>query len=218
MIKMTISVAAVAVFAGSVLADGTGTISTNGYSFGSGGEFTITPDAGSNLGLTGLFSDLSSSTFESFCMEHNETFNPGGNYDMFMNTEAVHGGTGGNGISLALDPRTAFLYWNFRMGTLAGFDYADSVPGGRAASSGALQDAIWFFQGGQVADPGNAFVAAANFAVSNNLWSGIGDVRVLNVYYHDGNLSQDQLTIIPTPGAAALMGLGALAAKRRRRA
>ena len=115
---------------------------------------------------------------------------------------------------LALDARTAFLYYNFRMGTLAGYDYG----AGRQASAGELQAAIWYIQGNQAGGANNTFVALAEAAILGNQWSGIGNVRVLNVYDGNGALAQDQLTIVPAPGAAALAGVGFLAASRRRRA
>lgn len=192
--------------------DGTGTLSQSIFSAGNGGEFTAAPSAG-YLGQTGLPADLTSSTFQTFCMETNEQFSPGGSYDMCINIAAIAGGSGGP--SFALQPETAYLYYNFRMGTLFGYDY---TPAGRQASAAALQQAIWFIQGNQPGGANNAFVAAAFGATSvSGGWSGIGDVRVLNVYGSGGALGQDQLTIIPTPGAAALVGLGGLMAARRRR-
>ncbi|MFT3686235.1 MAG: PEP-CTERM sorting domain-containing protein [Phycisphaerales bacterium] len=210
--KIVLCVAALSAVAGSALAyDGVATVTQNAYSSGSGGEFTVTPTSG-YLGEAGLPADLSNSSWESFCMEHNEVFSPGGSYNMNINVAAVEGGAGGP--SLALDPRTAYLYWNFRMGTLLGYDYG----AGRQSTAGDLQAAIWYIQGNQAGGSNNYFVALAETVIGLGGWSGIGDVRVLNVYDGNGNLAQDQLTIVPTPGAAALMGLGMIGAARRRRA
>ena len=41
------------------------------------------------------------------------------------------------------------------------------------------------------------WVADYNDAVSNNDWSGIGDVRILNVVTANGGAAQDQLIIVP---------------------
>jgi hypothetical protein len=191
--------------------DGSGTISQNAYSNGLGGEFTLTPVSGF-VGVTGLAADLSATAFQTFCLEVNENFAPGTTYDLCISTSAVAGGSGGP--SLALDPRVAFLYFNFRLGTLAGYDYSVA---GRQASAGSLQQAIWFIQGNQPGGANNAFVTLADTAVGSGGWIGLGDVRVLNVVGANGALNQDQLTIIPAPGAAAVLGLGVLLAGRRRR-
>jgi len=193
------------------LADGTGILVTGSYSAGSGGEFTGTPVSGF-IGLTGLAADLDGSTFQTFCLEVNEQFTPGTTYTMIINTVAIAGGSGGP--SFPLDERAAYLFYNFRNGTLTGYDY---TPAGRQASAGELQAAIWYIQGNQSGGANNAFVALADAAVGSGEWSGLGDVRVLNLYGEDGSHHQDVLTIIPTPGALALLGLAGLTAVRRRR-
>jgi MYXO-CTERM domain-containing protein len=217
--KFVISMAATAALAVSAFAsDGTGTITTGTYTSLPGGEFTITTLTG-NLGRAGMAADINLVTFQTFCVEVNEHFAPGStHYSMTINNVAIFGGSGGP--SYPLDPRTAFLYWNFRNGTLAGYNYTNASS--RRSSAAALQAAIWYLQGNQSGGANNGFVALANNAVGSGAWSGIGDVRILNVYYPDGSRAQDQLTIVPhplpTPGAAALAGAGLLAAGRRRRA
>lgn len=183
-------------------------LDTSALSNGSGGEFTATPSAGF-LGLTGLFADLSPDTFQTFCMETSEQFAPGTTYVGVINSGAVAGSE--PSMFDAIDPRTAFLYTNFRLGTLVGYDYG----AGRNASAGDLQNAIWFIEGEGGAN--NAFVALANTAVGTGSWIGLGDVRVVNIVDGDGNRKQDQLTLIPAPSALALAGAGLLAASRRRR-
>lgn len=200
-----------AVASAGLVYDGTATLTTSAFSALPGGEFTLTPVSGF-VGITGLAADLSPGTFETFCVERNETFSSGGTYGMIISTEAVQGGSGGP--SYPLDPRAAYLYFNFRTLSLTGFDYS---PAGRQGSSGALQAALWFIQGNQSGGANNAFVALAQAAISSGAWSGLGDVRVLNVYDANSGLRQDQLTIIPTPGVTALVGVGAALITRRRR-
>jgi hypothetical protein len=208
------SIGVVVMLAGSAYAGGDILrLDTTAYSSGSGGEFQATPISG-NAGLVNLPADLSSDSFQTFCVEHNELFRPGNTYSFVINTGAVQGGVGGQ-TSPGFDPldeRTAYLYYNFRYGTLAGYDY---TPSGRQASAAALQQAIWFIEG--EGGTNNAFVALAEAAIANSLWSGIGDVRVLNLSNGEFPNAQDQLTIIPTPGAIALGSLGLIAAGRRRR-
>ncbi|MFN0011314.1 MAG: hypothetical protein ACKVS8_06685 [Phycisphaerales bacterium] len=192
-------------------------IDTNGFTVSPGGEFTATPLTGS-AGVVGLLADLSPTTFETFCVEANEHYRPGDTYAFVINTGAVQGGVGGQTSPNfdPLDPRTAYLYHHFRNKTLALFDYS---AGGRQGSAGALQQAIWFIE--NEGGTNNAFVALAEAAILGGAWSGIGDVRVLNLSNGEFPNAQDQLTIvpggIPTPGAGLLASLGLAAAARRRR-
>lgn len=193
-----------------IIFDGTIRIDNSPWSVNNGGEFTATPITGF-LGLTGLASDVSTDSFESFCVEVSENFSPGSTYLAVINTGAVAGSEPG-GFD-PLDERTAFLYTLFRAGTLPGFDYS---PAGRQASTGDLQAAIWYLEG-ESNGANNSFVALADAAVSSGDWSGIHDVRVLNIYDGDGVFHQDQLTLIPVPGAGLAMSLAGLAASGRRR-
>jgi uncharacterized protein (TIGR03382 family) len=198
------------------------TLRLNNNSFtggGGGGEFTATTLTG-NAGVVGLPGDLAPTTFETFCVERDENFRSGDTYNFAINTGAVQGGVAGedppgSGFD-PLDPRTAYLYYFFRMGTLSGFDYS---PAGRQASSAALQQAIWFIE--QEGGTNNAFVALAQAAVSSGNWTGIGSVRVLNLSNNEFPNAQDQLTLIsteiPTPGSAALAALAMAGLARRRR-
>ncbi|MBM4112845.1 MAG: hypothetical protein FJ253_05640, partial [Phycisphaerae bacterium] len=113
-------------------------VTQNAYSSGSGGEFTALPISG-YAGETGLFADLGDGTFETFCMETSENFSPGSIMSFVINTGSI----GGAGF-VPLTEQVAFLYTEFRYGTLDGFDYS---PSERQVSSGALQAAIWYFQG-----------------------------------------------------------------------
>ena len=125
-----------------------------------------------------------------------------------------------------LDAETAYLYTAFMKGTLSGelFAFDGSVFTYQTEPSGsALQDAIWFSEDeiSQAALDSNALAKSlydlAVSKVANNFWSGIGNVRILNLT-KNGYDRQDQLIIIPLPGAAGmgLAGLGMVAIRRRR--
>lgn len=206
----------------------------DGGSFGvgsvRGGVFQITINSVAGLTPDKVGGDIVvGNSFLSFCIEVTETVNPPANYSFDVNTASISGGAS------PLNPQplvsqTAFLYSQFRAGTLA------SVIGSFNANANgdinALQDAIWYFQnqlGAQdVLDNGTVYsnlstkarslVDAANDAIVTNAWSGIGNVRVLNLGVNGVN--QDQLALvpmIPLPHGAGLAAAGMLAIGARRR-
>jgi len=206
------------VMAGSALATpSVNTTHTSGYYSGEGGEFTLA----SNADLAALLGY--SGPFQSFCLEASEYIAQGATYDALLNTEVLLGGLNngpaGPGGGDPLDPRTAYLYWNFQAGTLSGYDY---TPGpARSSSAGALQDVIWYLEDEAALTWGagslqDTFYTAAQNAVSSGSWTDWGNVRVLNLYQvgHAGDPQyrhQDLLatTTIPAPGAVVLASLGA---------
>jgi len=204
----------VALVSTSALAD-TLRLDQDSFSVGNGGSFQVTPVTG-NAGRVGLPGDLSPTTFETFCVEHNEQFRPGAIYNFAISLGATNGGESGQTSPNfdPVDPTTAYLYTNFRMGTLTGFDYG----AGRAASTGDLQQAIWFLEG--EGGTNNAFVALAQGAVTSGAWAGIGNVRVLNLSNQEFSFAQDQLTLvqeIPAPMSGAALALLAFGGRRRSR-
>jgi hypothetical protein len=114
-----------------------------------------------------------------------------------------------------LSSQTAWLFTQFRNGTLEGYDQSP-------AAAAAVQYAIWELEGERAIPAGaeysglaNSFVALANEAVANG-FTGIGDVRVLNLVNADGTDAQDQLvmvqdevTLVPEPSSAGLLAVGA---------
>ncbi len=116
-----------------------------------------------------------------------------------------------------ISPQTAFLYTLFTDGTLPNYDYNGA---GHTASANLLQRAFWMLEQELPMDASNYYVALANNAVSSGAWSGIGDVRVLNLSLN-GIESQDQLTrsTVPEPTTLVLVGIAGaarLVARRRR--
>lgn len=192
----------------------------------SGGEFLLIANPELQA-ITGEYDPYSS-----FCLERGVVIRIGYAYDAVVATEALPGGpnngpTGPQGGDL-LDPMTAYLYTEFRAGTLAGYDYDPLAD--RASSAAALQDVIWYIED-EVAktwtDGDSSLQDQFYAAALNSGWTDTGRVRVLNLYtpghvgeedYHQ----QDQLTLmaIPAPGAGVLVcvGFGLVNWYRRRKA
>jgi hypothetical protein len=176
------------------------------------GEFTLIP----NADLTALTGE--SGPFQSFCVEVHEPITIGETYDVVLNDEAILGDglrpgevAGPDGGDL-LSPETAYLYTQFRAGTLTGYDF---TPGtGRENSARSLQTAIWYLEG---EDGFQSLLAlspqAKGFVTVGESfgWTTIGNVRVLNLYTSLTNKDyrQDMLTLgVPAPGAFLLGGIG----------
>lgn len=166
--------------------------------------------------------------FESFCLERNESFTFGATYYVQISTAAYTGGLGGPSPD-PLGNETAYLYTQFIRQDLAGYDYANTGPG-RVESANALQNLIWFFEDELEGNSYTWGLTAAEALLAEQFyqdalaanWSGIGGVRVLNLYRNaDGTGNrQDQLVMVPLPGACLLcaVGLAALFVGRRKSA
>jgi hypothetical protein len=135
-----------------------------------------------------------------------------------------------------LDWRTAYLYTQFRNGSLSGYDYG----AGRDSSANELQEAIWAIEGEVYVADGQAlnWINLASEAIQDGLWSGTGAVKILNLTWatargdhEQGQGATDVLfldaegppnnEVVPEPSSLAVWSLlgfaGAAFAWRRRR-
>lgn len=116
-----------------------------------GGEFTAFVTGGPNFAAN--YSSAAQATiggqtgFETFCVEIDEEFSPGGTYNTSLGNTIIPGGA-------ALTIGTAYLYSQFAQGTLSGYQYGTGTA--RETSADELQDAIWYLQG-EVTSAGNHF-------------------------------------------------------------
>jgi len=195
----TLSVAA-DVVAGDLLkfSDGPGTTG--------GGEFFV-----DNL------SNGSGIDFITFCIEKNESVNMVNTFKVgAVSTGAVNGGVGGpnpDPISFA----TAWLYKEFRAGTLASYAHTDT-------KANSLQKAIWYLEEEYTTTQAVAYAALdaqaqtwVNDASTNG--TSLYGVGVINLQTLGGGDAQDQLTMIPEPETYAMLlaGLGLMGFVARRR-
>jgi len=169
------------------------------------GEFTLTPN-GELMAITG-----ETGPFQSFCVEVHEGIGVAidSTYGVFLNNEAILGDgrcddEPPGSLGDLLDPRTAYLYSQFRAVTLDGYDYVPGPGGTRPASALALQTAIWHLECetgyqayGELSEEAQAFVDLADAEG----WTDIDNVRVLNVYDLDNPklVAQDMLVMAPPP-------------------
>jgi hypothetical protein len=176
-----------------------------------GGPFQVNVTSG--LGV------LTQDPFSTFCIEYTETITLANNitYNAFLNTEAVAGSGGAVGGVDPISKATAWLYSQYRAGTLdntTAYTYSD-------AGNIALQQAIWWLEqetdaytaapSGSESAWNNYLVAAAISAAGGGRAldaNGAYGVYALNLYNQNGGKAQDMLAIVPEPGtivAAALL-------------
>ncbi len=165
--------------------------------------------------------------FSTFCLEKDENLSTSGTYVGNLNDKALAGGVNtnsGDPISLG----TAWLYYQFAKGTLAGYAYGtpayDAAEiAARKASATDLQNAFWILEEEQAAGA-NPFIALAAAALNTNLAglqadaNGAYGVKAINLFTANGEYRQDIL-VLPDGGTTLVMlggGVLGLALLRRR--
>lgn len=207
----------VAVFANSIRID------FGPFHYGNGGEFVVKPStipadvAASTAFVNSVAANYvpgskGNGGFYTFCLEYNELFTLGQNYNFQVSTtaSAVHGG---EVVSDPISVGTAYLYSAFAKGTIPGYHYFSSTT----PWAKDMQNTIWFLEnerfgvGGSfipnpgifdsflIAEFGSVANAKQSFANSANYgWVTPDDfgVSVLNLGNPPEFRAQDQLVFL----------------------
>ena len=161
----------------------------NSMSSGSGGQFTVVISGNDD--------------FQTFCVDTVHEFYPGVIYFYSIGQNEYPGGA-------PLTAGTAYLYNQFRAGSLLGYDYNNP------ASAGQLQDVIWGLQGESYGNslvdfaPGDKFYddavahfgTLANAELPNNPADG---VSVITPYLNAAAFSDGTITYYPIPAQSQLI-------------
>jgi hypothetical protein len=190
---------------------------TANYSYGNGGEFRAVGNADLNNAVNWAAYSANTAVqgqyFQTFCIEDTEYFSPGVTYSASLNNNALYGVVGhspGTPVTLG----TAWLYSQFAAGALSTYGYNYVYGSGRADANnaGALQQALWYFQGEAVGvdNPWAELAKAALSGMGLSAWDAAnGKWGVEALVLGDPGQVQDQLVIVPEP-TTVIAGMGAL--------
>lgn len=182
----------------------------------SGGNYRADPNAELEWVLSNYANGKSTdgTWFGTFCIEFNEYFHSGSVYDVELNNGSIMGGVTGavNGKDV-ISKGTAYLYEQFALGTLAGFNYADTnLESVVHDSAMQLQNTIWYLEGE---------ITSAYYGVGYGSFLGLAQsqqdyasdyagsaVRVMNLTSNNGqNYHQDQLVYAGVPDSGTTVSL-----------
>jgi hypothetical protein len=188
-------------------------LTSNPYTFKNGGEFTaVTTPAGifnGNYASVALYNG----GFETFCVQTTVYFDLGTSYSYTL----ANSDSKGNALSLG----AAYLYYEFGHGLLPGADYNYSSTAARNTDAGALQAALWYFQGQPIPSgfpsiSSDVFVGLAETAAGGTLADALAPnnntygVEILQLTDGTYGCVQNQLVLTSVPETTStLMLLGA---------
>ncbi len=203
------------------------------FDAGSGGNYRADPNSELDWVISNyaLGKSTDGTWFGTFCIEKNEYFSNGGTYDVELNNGSINGGVSGAvGGKDIISIGTAYLYEQFALGTLSGFNFGDTnISSIVRESAKQLQNTIWYLEG-EITSAAQGY-GSAGFGSFLTLAQGVANyadnytgsaVRVMNLTSNNGqNFHQDQLVYAGVPDTGATLsllalGLIGLSAARRR--
>jgi len=185
-------------------------LTSNPYTFLNGGEFTaVTTPAGIFNGSYAP-SAIINGGFETFCVQTTVYFDLGTSYSYTL----ANNDSKGNALSLG----AAYLYYEFGKGLLSGYNYLSTGSPSRNTDAGALQAAIWYFQGQPIpsgfpsigSDPFVSLaIGAAGGTLADALAANNGTYSVEILQLTDGTYGcvQNQLVLTQVPETTSTLML-----------
>jgi hypothetical protein len=178
-------------YAGPIVAGDTVVLNDGPGSTG-GGEFNV-------------FVNGSATSFITFCLQKTQFISFNTPFRVGSVTDYADD-AGGNDT---IESQTAWLYTQMRLNPNS-IGYAHNQ-----AEANAFQTAIWYFEGEitltNTQKNNNKYIGYANTAVAGG-YSGIGNVRVANLFHMNGSAAQDQLILqVAEPASLTMFASGLLA-------
>ena len=209
---------AVGAISPAVMAANTVVLTQTEYYFADGGEFTAVTSPFNYAQFYAPSTQVAvggQTGFQTFCLESDVYFWPNATYTYTVGNVDSQGRT--------LTEGAAYLYSQFALGELAGYDFKNNIAGGsRTQDAGLLQSAIWYLQGGQsgggsfaAGGAGNPYYDLAATAMGSKLEAAATPdqfgVQIMELWDSSGTAYQNQLVFDdPVPDHGATMALLAI--------